>query len=134
MRQKEITDLLRAHGMRVTPQRVWVYGYLCEHPEHPSAERVYSALSNKGMNITRATVYNVLQALSEGGLIAELKTEGRHTRYDARLPLHGHFTCSKCGRVYDFAVEKLDVSGLDGFETLLKNVYFSGVCNKCNNK
>lgn len=131
MNIKAITQKLHNHGLRITPQRIWVYNYLCTHHTHPDADEIYEALLNEGYSVTRATVYNVLQALSEKGIVIEIKIDGSRTRYDANTALHGHFICCSCDSIYDFDVDSLSFSGLDGFETRQEDVYFSGVCNKC---
>ena len=84
--------------------------------------------------MTLATVYNVLCTLCEHGLIIEIKTDSNHIRYDADVSMHGHFSCDRCGKIYDFQIKSLDYAGLDGFKTRQRDVYFAGVCNKCNNK
>lgn len=133
MNLNAITEKLHNHGLKSTPQRVWVYDYLCTHRTHPDADEIYTSLSGSGHTLTRATIYNVLQALVKKGLVTEVKADASRTRYDAKVELHGHFICSRCKAIYDFDVDKLSTCGLDGFETRQKDVYFSGVCNKCNN-
>ena len=133
MNLQTINDVLHTHGMRVTPQRIWIYNYLVENKTHPDAESLYCMLLNDGCNATRATVYNVLQRFLKCGLISEVKTDVARTRYDARVETHGHFMCNRCHAITDFDIDNLSVSGLDGFETQQKEIYFSGVCDKCKN-
>ncbi len=130
--KKEICDKLHNSGLRVTPQRLWVYEYLEKYKTHPDAEEVYEAMKKEQNSITRATVYNVLNSLVEKGLAIEVKLDGERTRFDADVSMHGHFKCEKCKSIYDFNVSELTVTGLDGFETNIKDVYFGGICNKCN--
>ena len=133
MNTKTTNEILHDHDLRITPQRVWVYEYLCTHHTHPDADEIYEALLQDGHNVTRATVYNVLQALVKRRLINEVKADSTRTRYDALVEPHGHFICYNCNKIYDFDVNLLNFSGLNGFETLQKDIYFSGVCNKCKN-
>ena len=130
--KKAICDKLHNSGLRVTPQRLWVYEYLEKYKTHPDAEEVYEAMKKQQNSITRATVYNVLNSLVEKGLAIEVKLDGERTRFDADVSMHGHFKCNKCKNIYDFNVSELTVTGLDGFETNIKDVYFGGICNKCN--
>lgn len=133
MNMKAIIQKLHSHGLRTTPQRIWVYDYICTNRTHPDADEIYEALLQSGYSATRATVYNVLQALTEKGLLIEIKADGTRTRYDANVELHGHFLCSVCNKIYDFGIKSLEYEGIDGFETLQRDVYFGGVCNKCKN-
>ena len=130
--KKAICDKLHNSGLRVTPQRLWVYEYLEKYKTHPDAEEVYEAMKKQQNSITRATVYNVLNSLVEKGLAIEVKLDGERTRFDADIKMHGHFKCEKCKHIYDFNVSELMVTGLEGFETNIKDVYFGGICNKCN--
>lgn len=133
MNTKTVADKLHRHGLRVTPQRMWVLDYLDTHRVHPDSEQVFQGLLNEDRRLTRATVYNALQALVEHGLAVEVKIEGDRMRYDANIDLHGHFVCRCCGGIYDFDVKQLKVSGLDGFNTQAKDVYYSGECKNCLN-
>lgn len=77
---------------------------------HMTAEDVYRALLNEGMDIGLATVYRVLTQFEQAGLLSrhyfesgkavfELN-EGRH---------HDHLVCVQCGKVeefYDPEIEK----------------------------
>lgn len=132
--KKSIAEKLHSHGLRVTPQRLWVYEYLKKYKTHPDAEEVYNAIKENESGITLSTVYNVLQAFTEKGLAVTVNLDGERTRFDANVELHGHFRCSKCNSICDFEVNNLEYTGLEGFEISLKDVYFGGLCNKCNNK
>ena len=132
--KKSIAEKLHKHGLRVTPQRLWVYEYLDTYKTHPDAEEVYKAVREKESGITLSTVYNVLQAFTEKGLAVTVKVDGERTRFDANVGLHGHFKCRCCNGISDFEVKALECKGLEGFETELKDVYFSGICDKCKNK
>lgn len=131
MNSNEIANKLHKHGLKATPQRIWIYDYLVNHRTHPDCDEVYEELCRNDMRITRATVYNTLQALVNHGLAIEVTLDGTRVRYDGFTGLHGHFKCSNCGKIYDFEIKKLSVSGLDGFKTQFKDVYFNGVCESC---
>ena len=130
---KSMTQELRYHGLKSTPQRIWVYDYMCNHKTHPDADEIYSAMAENGYSITRATVYNILQSFVKAGLLIEVKADSTRTRYDANTNLHGHFICQSCNCIYDFKVDALTADGLNNFDILQKDVYFSGICNNCKN-
>lgn len=132
--KNRISDKLHSVGLRVTPQRIWIYDYLERYKTHPDAEEVYNAATKSDMAVTMSTVYNVLQAFVDHGLAIEIKLEGDRVRYDADISMHGHFICKDCGEIYDFNISSLTVSGLEGFQTDIRDVYFSGICKKCKNK
>ncbi len=130
---KTIVKTLREHGLRVTPQRISVYEYLIHHKTHPDAEEIYNALRLADSTVTRATVHNNLHKMKEHGLALEITVDGDRLRYDGNTDTHGHFICSCCSKIYDFDVDKLEISGLSGFKTQTKDIFFGGLCKKCIN-
>lgn len=133
MKKTEILELFRANSLRATPQRICVFTYLLENRCHADAEQVYSEVKKENPSFSKTTVYNALGALCESGLIIPVTLESGRVRYDADTALHGHFKCKKCSTIYDFNIDSLEYSGLDGFETEQKDVYFSGICARCKN-
>ena len=57
---------------------------------HPTAENVIDYIRKNHPNIATATVYKVLDALVENGLIKKVKTDKDIMRYDAFLVKHHH--------------------------------------------
>ena len=133
MDTKTIVKTLREHGLRVTPQRISVYEYLIHNKTHPDAEEIYNALRLADSTVTRATVHNNLHKMKEHGLALEITVDGDRLRYDGNTDTHGHFICSCCSKIYDFDVDKLEISGLSGFKTQTKDIFFGGLCKKCIN-
>ncbi len=129
----EMAQILCAHGVRPTAQRLAVYAYLCAHRTHPSAETVYQALVPTYPSFSRTTVYNSLHALVEAGLVLELALDAPERRYDAEIAPHGHFYCRCCGAILDFPVEGLNLKWLmpDGCTVLTNGIYASGYCPAC---
>ena len=49
---KTIATFLHEKGLKVTPQRIAIYSYLCSTREHPSAEAIFKLLEQNGISIT----------------------------------------------------------------------------------
>lgn len=127
----EILERIRKVGGHVTEQRVAVMEYLASVKSHPTAKEIYDALQSRGIKISRASVFNVLNFLTEHGLAREIKTADE-SHYDAYVDFHPHFICRVCGKVYD-----LDVS-YAGFEygglphrVEQIDLVVTGVCQEC---
>ena len=131
MTETEIADLFRKNNFRVTPQRIAVYKYLCENRTHPDADEIYKNVARTNPSFSKTTVYNSLLALEKHGLVERINIDSERVRYDAYMNLHGHFFCSKCNTIYDFAVEKVLCSLPEPFEVDEQNVYYRGVCPEC---
>lgn len=126
-------DKLAERGLRASQQRIRVLEYLCRGETHPTADAIYKALAKELPSLSKATVYNALNALVGAGLAKEISTEDKEARFDATTNCHGHFKCDECGRIYNFQIdiEDFKAGGLDGFKVNTKDVYFRGKCRDC---
>jgi Fur family peroxide stress response transcriptional regulator len=131
MTEATIAQLFKENNFRATPQRIAVYKYLCENPVHPDADCIYQNVLKNNPSFSKTTVYNSLQALEQQGLIVSINIDSNRIHYDATTAFHGHFECEKCKRIYDFNVQNVVCTGLDGFEIKRKDVYYSGICPEC---
>jgi Fur family transcriptional regulator, peroxide stress response regulator len=108
MKAEEISRSLVNKGLKVTPQRIAVYEAVINLNNHPTAESIIKYIKKTYPNISTATVYKVLDALTESGLIKRVKTEKDIMRYDAILESHHHLYCTKTDRIEDYNDEQLD--------------------------
>lgn len=131
MDTKEIVSLFNQKGLKATPQRIAVYGFLLDNRIHPDVETVYNYVKELHPSFSKTTVYNSLQALAQCGLIIPVRIDGEKIRYDADTSFHGHFRCDCCGKIYDFECSDKSCSGIDGFEIRQRDVYYSGICSCC---
>lgn len=107
----EVEQLLIKHGVKPTPQRAVIAKYLLSTDSHPTADEVFQAVTgNLPVPLSRATVYNTLNALVEAGVILEVVIEPGKSRYDAKVAHHHHFVDVESGQVLD--VEPDEVASL----------------------
>ena len=127
---------MRKLGLMPTIQRVAVLEYLEHNLVHPTADEVYQGVKDHFPSLSKATVYNVLDALKHAGAIRELTIARQAARYDIITSPHPHFMCRVCGRVYDVdlphAVREGDV--VDGHQVESVQTYIYGVCAHCRAK
>lgn len=129
-------------GIRPSIQRTAVYAYLCEHPEHPTVDTVYSSLSPDYPTLSKTTIYNTLKLFADHGLIQTVLIDEDKVRYDANIEPHLHFKCTKCGCVSDiFNKEFLskynsETGSLLPDGSIIKKIqtYIWGTCNNCSVK
>src|SRR4051812_11503437 len=96
----DLRAALRAHGLRVTPQRLAVHGALQDLGRHSTAEEVLARVHGNVPGVSLPTVYAALELIADLGLAARVHA-GRAVRYDPRADPHHHFVCSSCGAVVD---------------------------------
>jgi Fe2+ or Zn2+ uptake regulation protein/O6-methylguanine-DNA--protein-cysteine methyltransferase len=129
----DLTELLRAHRLRITPQRLAILeAFRGRHDEHLSAEEVASRASGTVPNIGRGTVYATLAELSELGLLAAVGGSDP-IRYETNTTPHNHFRCRVCMRLFDVDLggAQLPRDRLAGFTIETIAVQAEGVCAEC---
>ncbi len=130
----DLHERFRAIGLKLTPQRIAVLSYLEGNTRHPSAEDVYRAVAKRFPTMSFATVYNILEALKEKGIIAELSVDPGKKRFDADPAPHHHLVCVNCGTIRDVhrQIPLPPLSGhAAGFTVLRSDITFYGHCPSC---
>lgn len=136
-REKEIAEVLRAQGYRLTPQRLAVVHMLAATGLHPSAEQIYAAVRSSFPTTSLATVYKVIEVLKSVGQLHELGYSDGRNRYDAtQAHLHPHLICIRCKAVIDVEIpgfETLPAQVVDahGYQVTHHRLEFFGICPKC---
>ena len=97
----EFAERCRAAGWKCTSQRLAVYEYLKGNLTHPDVDAVLAAVRKSLPTITRESVYRILNEFAEKEIIRRLD-HIENARYDSRTDAHGHFICTKCGKISDF--------------------------------
>ncbi|GAB3279441.1 Fur family transcriptional regulator [Sinomonas notoginsengisoli] len=127
---------LRAHGRRVTKQRLAVLAAVEAHP-HSSADAILSAAREELPDITPQSVYVVLGDLTDLGMLRRFEPPHSPALYETRVgDNHHHAVCSVCGRVEDVdcAVGHapcLTPSATHGMTIMIADVTYVGVCAEC---
>src|ERR1700679_2267770 len=104
--------ILRARGMRSTPQRRMILSIFAGgRTEHLAADEVYARASRLLPELSRATVYATLAEFSELGLLSAFGSP-EPVRYETNLEPHAHFRCGLCWRVFDLVGGRQDPGDL----------------------
>jgi len=133
---KNLTELLRGNGFKVTPQRLAVYEVLSKTKEHPNAEMIFNSLQATYPTMSLATVYKTIDILNEIGLVQILNAGEDSFRYDADMSDHAHVRCTQCGRVddvFDIDAAKVsrEVESRTRYQLQGQQFYFYGLCPEC---
>jgi len=131
----ELTELFRARGLKVTPQRQAIFHALHGETTHPTADAVYDAVSESMPTISLRTVYQTLNDLAAMGEVQALDLGTGSARFNPNLDTHHHLVCEDCGRVVDIYadVSAVRVPGAQrhGFTIDTTEVVFRGTCPEC---
>lgn len=130
---ENLLNELKRKKIRLSHQRLKVLEYLAQNYNHPTADQIYNGLHDDVPTLSKTTVYNTLNSLTEAGLVRAINIEDNEIRYDINTDNHGHFKCQLCKKIYDFNIDidLFETHELDNFEINDKNVYFKGICPNC---
>jgi Fe2+ or Zn2+ uptake regulation protein len=132
----DLAATLRAHGLRVTAQRVAALRAVRSGP-HRSTEEIERSVRDELGVVSRQAVYDALSALTERGVVRRIEPAGSPARYEDRVgDNHHHVICRTCGRVDDVDcavgdVPCLTASDARGFEIDEAEVVYWGRCPEC---
>ena len=131
---EELKKYLQSNDISPSYHRIKILEFLRNNRIHPNVDVIYRALEESIPTLSKTTVYNTLNLFSEKGLVAHLSIEENESRYDINTSPHGHFKCTRCGKIYDVevgnALEELQQIG-DHIITEYQ-INMKGICNLCN--
>ena len=107
MTPSRLLSLFDKHDILPTPQRIEIASILLERPQHLSAEYIIEKLKAAGSGVSKATVYNTLNLLSERGLVREVMVDPVRKFYDSTTHLHHHFYNVDSGELSDIPVDQV---------------------------
>lgn len=132
---QEKLEVLRKKGHFLTSSRLMVLEYLSESTSHPTADEIYTALKDRLPSLSKATVYNTLKLFIELGVAREIKVERDKSRFEAKTNPHIHFTCVKCGTVYDIEKETFKFpKNIENHKVMFGDLLLYGICSSCQKK
>jgi Fur family peroxide stress response transcriptional regulator len=97
---------------------------------------VYRQVRRRLPRVSLATVYRNLRFLAAEGLLRE-RADASGLRFDGNTRPHDHFTCVRCGRIYDVpgggagGGVRARLAATTGFEVLDHRIEFFGRCGEC---
>jgi Fe2+ or Zn2+ uptake regulation protein/O6-methylguanine-DNA--protein-cysteine methyltransferase len=129
----DVGELLRARGLRVTPQRRAILGAFSNaEAEHLSADEIHARAAAVVPELGRGTVYAALAELTELGILVA-RGSPEPVRYEVNTAPHQHFRCRLCLRLFDAEIPAPATGGLasEGFVVEEVTMTAQGVCAEC---
>ena len=99
-------ERLLEHNIKPSMQRIAIMEYLMNHPIHPSADDIYTALSPSMPTLSKTTVYNTLKLFSEQGAALMLTID-------------------------EESVKTVENQEMDGHQVTEVHYYYKGICKNC---
>ncbi len=132
----DAAELLREHGLHVTPQRLAVLRAVSDRP-HSTADDIDNIVRAEIGAISHQAVYNALGTLTEKGLLRRIQPAASPARYEDRVAdNHHHLICRSCRRTVDVDCAVGDTPCLtaaddSGYEIDEAEVIYWGRCPEC---
>jgi Fur family transcriptional regulator, stress-responsive regulator len=133
----ELERMLRGASLRITRPRVAVLGAVHEHP-HADTHSIIGLVRGELGEVSQQAVYDVLNALTDAGLIRRIHPPGSVARYESRVgDNHHHVVCRSCGVIADVdcavgIAPCLTATEDHGFVIDEAEVIYRGLCPACN--
>jgi Fur family ferric uptake transcriptional regulator len=132
-------DALRDAGYRVGAARRAVVSVLARRDCCLTVPEIVDAVGAQGRKVGIASVYRVVDLLSEKQLVQKIDLGDGRAHYERVEPAdehHHHLVCNECGRVEPFADETLEaalrrVERDAGFAVASHDVLLRGACDDC---
>jgi len=130
----EIESICRQHRLPLTTQRRAVLETLPQL-NHPTVDEIWEEVRKALPEISRTTVYRILETFARLRVIRKVCHPGAVARYEDRTIRHHHLLCLRCGTMTDLDDPVLDVIKMPGEETGFRiedySIQFRGLCRKC---
>jgi len=135
----EFAEQLRKADLRVTRPRVAVLEAVHSRP-HADTDTIFTAVRTELPEVSRQAMYDVLNALTDAGLVRRIQPSGSVARYESRVSdNHHHVVCRSCGTIADVDCAVGDAPCLSpaidhGFVLDEAEVTYWGLCPDCSNQ
>ena len=134
---EKLTDTLRNHGMKITPQRLMIFKILENNTSHPSAEEIFKRVKKIYPTVSFTTIYKTLETLKDIGEVQELIIDEDRKHYDPNTEAHHHIICSNCKKILDVFEDfsphiKLPDNLKKDYTVSGFQISFHGICKDCN--
>lgn len=128
---------LHKADLKVTPARLGVLAALEQADMPLDVSSVINFLKKQNVKADKATVFRIVNALSEKGIVQPIQLREGKLRYEkAKETDHHHLVCQQCGSIEDIsdcniaALEK-DIEKKKKFTVKSHSLEFFGVCKQC---
>lgn len=131
------TEPLKERGIRVTPQRAYIWRALVGSGKHFTVEELKEHVGETLPGLEVSTVYRTLDAFNEAGLVVESRVPEGPRAFEANPSPHPHLVCEDCGNIFHletvdnrWMLESLNHDAV-GFEVRNMHVFATGLCADC---
>lgn len=137
MKQHDCRKELRGVDLRATPARIAVMKLLEKAKQPVDVNTVIGKVNKGGIKTDPATVFRIMNMLTEKGIAIPIQFQDRKMRYELTgRKHHHHLVCETCGKIEDVssqvipALEK-EIQKKHKFLVKRHSLEFFGLCSDC---
>jgi len=132
---------LQAQGLKLTRERAALVREIFATHYHFEADELLFKMKDKGLKISRATIYRTLELLVKSGGVRRVHLGEEHYHYEHVRgdSHHDHLICTICGNVIEFndpvlEARQIEICEKRRFTPTFHNLQILGVCSACRRK
>ena len=138
MEKEVFRNFLYKRGLKLTKERQRILNEVFALHGHFDPEELLLRMKNKGIKVSKASVYRTLPLLVASGLIEQVEKNDKHAHYEHTFGHghHDHLICMKCGRVIEVYSPKLEaiqdeLCRASRFKGIKHALEIKGYCRNC---
>lgn len=137
MQKHDCKSELREADLKVTPARLGVLAALEQADMPLDVSALMNYLEEQKIKTDKATVFRVMNALTDKGLVTPVQLGEGKFRYEHSAKAdHHHFICESCGSITDISDCTIDalqreVQQKKGLLIKRHSLEFFGICQNC---
>ena len=131
-------DLLEEQGLKYTYERRTIFEEVSHFSEHFDADSLYERFKQKGLRISRDTVYRTIPLLLESGVIQKSVGEGKREFFEriSQKGHHDHMVCIRCSKFIEFTCDEIEelqekIAKKHQFRLTFHDHRLFGICKDC---
>lgn len=97
-------EYLRKNNHRITNERFLILDSALSMDNHFDADELYNKMKKDFIRVSRATVYNTLELMSDCKILTKHNFKGDRARYEKKFGRknHYHIICLSCNKILEF--------------------------------
>lgn len=130
------SEYLMTNRCRKTPERFAILEMIYRWDGHFDIDELYLAMEKSKFRVSKATIYNTLEILTQCKLVHKHQLGGSSTYEKSyRAEPHHHLVCLQCGKVSEYHFEGIrqliEETKFPKFKQSQYALYIYGLCSKC---
>lgn len=135
---QSITAVIKQYGLRITPIRLALIHYFCDHHSPAEVSEIINYLQSSNISPHKTTLYRDIELLLKLELLHKVDLGDGVMRYElAHRDHHHHLVCTGCKAIADVAIPG-DVHEMTrhiekefAFKINAHSLEFFGLCQNC---